>query len=839
MSELETLEELDPNCFIVFKKNDDSRSKLQSLFDVLKINVAFRPGHSTDTMFAFLKIKCIQDENAITNSVKAMSFVDQLVPLYDIKTTRSLSNLADQLLKSLSLPKDHDLSNLANLTANPRLAMYLAFYNHYLHYLGILSVFGMISYTFSNSNSWEFNNTYSLFLMFWSIMFMTSWIYKKENQYVIKFSPSLVPSASSIEQRTAKSSVILRTLMFIPIALIFIIALVIFQMFCFFLEIFITQVYAGPLVSIFSLVPTILISAFVPVLTLIYNNFFIKNFVNFEKSNNIYNSILRKNFVLNFFTSYGPLFITLFYYLPLGYTFFGPNFRSKIGMLGIPMNNGNFVVNTKRHQNQFNYFMVINQLILYAVDNLLPIGLSKVQKHGELTDENILRSYDLKIWKIAKNYKINSWGEFDVDANMKKLIVQIGFITMFSMIWPVAPLVLFCFNFIIMKTDIVKMLKKCQPTSVPMHQNQKNRTFIKLENFSDFKTKIGTNPWDSILQVIIWISCVICPILTFMYRRSYLPGIGSDMLEKRELWYVSSPLVNDWKTILLYGFCFEHVSIVIFMILRKLYTLSNDMTPEGIIPMTENATLLGNENITKINEEILDDGMNGLRERNGRSGQKLSAYDSRTSIISSSPSIGAIADHSKNASGFKNESNEHLLAPTSKQSASTSNASHTSTSVAGATLPDCIPTSKNYHLRFDKDGNPISTSDLSKLDNEFNTAETVKSEKHNEKQVTTGPSNSSEDSVNKLKPDEIKSGLNSSVDNSGFANTASHLSAKSLKSAHYVKSQSSLSAPIPKPRAKEKHVRPKSSISSVNTASTTKSKPKKHSSLLGKLKRKL
>ena len=202
-------------------------------------------------------------------------------------------------------------------------------------------------------------------------------------------------------------------------------------------------------------------------------------------------SKVEKNFVLTFFTSYMPLFITLFFYLPLGYKI-TPELRAIIAewsfMLHIPVNgfkanvtDEDFIIDVKRYRNQFFYFIVTAQVIAAVMQNLLPIATDKIlpllkkkeNQNGEDLNKvltSTVKSYfprEVPLWQKVNSYHINGYGEFDVDENFKKLVIQFGFLTIFSIIWPLAPLVCLIFNFFIFKADLWRALKKCMPSSNP------------------------------------------------------------------------------------------------------------------------------------------------------------------------------------------------------------------------------------------------------------------------------------------------------------------------------------------------------------------------------------
>ena len=107
-------------------------------------------------------------------------------------------------------------------------------------------------------------------------------------------------------------------------------------------------------------------------------------------------------------------------------------------------------MNIKRSKDQILYYTVTNQIISIAIENLLPIGIhifktntnrisaDTAQDTSHITYPK-LRHYiethfkkDLKTWDYINSLQQNDWGSFDYNENMKKLVLQFGYISMFS-----------------------------------------------------------------------------------------------------------------------------------------------------------------------------------------------------------------------------------------------------------------------------------------------------------------------------------------------------------------------------------------------------------------------
>lgn len=834
----ESIDQLDPNYVIAFDYSVDNLTHLVTELSAKGLHVLPRPGYDKSTLYAFTRVEERDVQNPYESNGKLalesyeesgdsvlrkicepLTFVKSITPIHDSETRKRLDKAANDLIKHpLSFPTEHDLVLLERLTKNPRQALYFAYFRRYIIWLIPLSVIGAFSGLIRPSTPWEFNIPYTFALIAWGLLFTCSWVYRDHAYFGGKFG-KVQNRLETSEKKFSKPSVVLcKKLCFVPVAVVFVVSLVSFQFFCFFIEIYATQFYSGPLKSIFSLVPTVLICSFIPALTLIYNKLFVDKLVAWEDGPDPERSKVEKNFVLTFFTSYMPLFITLFFYLPLGYKV-TPELRAIIAewgfRLSIPIGNvsfrtdpspanSDFIVDVKRYRNQFFYFIVTNQVIAVTTENLLPIVISKLlpllkNKKAKAEDERLnevlsstVKSYfprELSLWKKVNSYHNSTYGEFDVDENFKKLVIQFGYLVIFSIIWPLAPLICFAFDFLIFKVDLWRALKKCKPSSKP-EDIQVNET-----NFN--AVPVSADPWNRILELIACLGGTTCPVLLLMYRYCGLPGVGlPTKLEKRDLWYKHSPMPYSWTTFLLIALLSEHLALIAYAYLKKLFLVSGEKQTRGFVPAADlleppqiDLTALVRETTSFMNKIIGTSDISSKadvsqpsKSENSKSTiteEKIasSAKDSdqiaenelplksviRTpnepapiqkvkdqSITSDRGSIArnsvsnpqevadlpprtAFAEQPKPKQNYNNDTQtpeiwateeksnnnsegEGIIKNSFEQEESRSSPSGVSDD-AGATLPETIPTSKNYHLRYDKDGNPVQSLSSSQTSN--------------------------------------------------------------------------------------------------------------------------
>lgn len=595
-----SLQQLDPNCVVSFEYSKKNEDLLVSALHKNGLPNLVRPGETSDIGYAFVRFEKSDDGNTgahnkhyqrtsqtisnFHNLITDCNFIKEVTPFYDVETSKKLNELSAQLIFKdfFHLPKDYELLDFNNLTNNPRQSLYFAFFKNYMNWLGILSIVGATFrfFTYSQKFPWEFNSYYCFFLVSWSMLFVAQWIYKKQKYYNAKFNTFLYVSTNShdLTSKTVDTpvSVMLKKCCFIPIILLFVTVLLLLQFGFFLIEIFITQLYSGPFVSILSLLPTVLNMVCVPLLMKVYNTFFVNKFVSWENGPNEETSKLEKNFIFTFLINYVPLLITLFIYLPFGYQLF-PNWNQFSAVRA-------FKVNASRHQSQFFYFIVTNQLIIFAMDNILPTVLSLVKgKLAKNTKDNktitMMRDTfkrDVPQWEKLLKGPLSGRQEFDLNANYQKIILQFGFISMFSVVWPLAPLFCYLINTITFKADLWKVLNIYKPSNIALNlfsPHTHHHMHANLKNFF----------WNKILIIMIGISGTIAMTLTFMYRSCYLPGVGV-VTTVSSTWYLNSPLSHHWTTILLVSMVFEHVVLLSFHLVRKIIIASEESTNGCFVP---------------------------------------------------------------------------------------------------------------------------------------------------------------------------------------------------------------------------------------------------------------
>ncbi|KAK6201443.1 calcium-activated chloride channel-domain-containing protein [Scheffersomyces amazonensis] len=518
----------------------------------------------------------------ITPNKGNWSFIKAIIPITDSFNDTSFTEDIQSHLLSIELLS----TNVIKEKFGIQISLYFEFLKFYLFALAILAVLGFTSYLKSGKT---YSLTYSFINLVWGVLFITFW--NRKQQYLVNFWG--VQNSHLIEEYNSKLAQVnekfeqhssyqhkdngdayrfIKQLVFIPIALFFTIVLVSYQLACFVIEIFLTDIYDGPGKSLLTLIPTILLSVFVPILTIIFNLVSDK-LINWEDHDNIYSqdqSILIKTFVLNFLTSYIPLLITSFIYLPFAHLI-----KPQLGYIKetLAHNIGehrfyykyliqlkrqeDFKINQERLNAQFFYFIVTNSIVQLFLKYGLPIILQFIFGYIKQYLNKSKDGESSKKLEIKDNEKEGAWldnvrkavelPEYNVNDDFRGLITQFGYLIMFGSVWTLAPIFAIIFNIITFKLDI-----------------------FKLSNGKYFRPPIPTrvdsiHPWNYALFLLTWLGSIISPLVTAFYRHGTAPPkkLGSFTFDNASI-NISSSL-----ELLLILLASEHVFLIAYNIFAK------------------------------------------------------------------------------------------------------------------------------------------------------------------------------------------------------------------------------------------------------------------------------
>ncbi|KAG7891679.1 hypothetical protein KL936_001622 [Ogataea polymorpha] len=537
----------DSNHLLVFiKLKDDLFEKLakktkevESFYGVVELS-DISTADRLRIVYSKLTGEKIEGNAEITPGEGNWKFVESCVPVANHDAIqKEAQNMKSNLLKFFSEPFSSKQSEFLFKNFGSSTAFYFQLSNLYIYWLALLSVIGVIC----NRVYGRYSKVFTVLNLLSGLGFYLSW-YFKEKQLSLKWN---LTNVSKLEFKKSGSKirphqVLLRKLLFTPIAVGAGLTLMFYQLGCFVIEILLTEVYQGPLKSYLSLVPTILICSIVPICTAIYT-VVVNGYLSFEGNadrSTKRKSFLIKMFVFNFLASYMALFITSFIYLPFGYKLneYLPHIGSYAEKVStyrsyipkIPLLQSDYEINKLRLNTQYTYFILTNQIVGLLLEFVLPQVLARVFALPfmkslmspakllpvKLTDPPQEKEYLDKIRKLVE------LPEFSADDEFRQLVIQFGFLMLFGPASSLGPVISLVIELIEDKADYFKLLNL---TRTPIPERVENAF-----------------PWTVFIKVLLIIGTLTSTSLSLMYNGGDIVASTSHSSVKNS-WYLILPFI--------------------------------------------------------------------------------------------------------------------------------------------------------------------------------------------------------------------------------------------------------------------------------------------------------
>ncbi|EMC93026.1 hypothetical protein BAUCODRAFT_77212 [Baudoinia panamericana UAMH 10762] len=422
-----------------------------------------------------------------------------------------------------------------------KIAFYFAFTQTYFTFLLFPAGCGVFAWAFLG----YYSSFYAVLCSLWCVVF-TEWWKHQEHDLAIrwgvrgvssietkrhKFKPSImsVDSATGEKQQTFPATDRLqRQLLQVPFAIAAVLVLGTMIVTCFGIEIFISEVYNGPLKSVLVYLPTVLLTTGLPMLTGMLTTFAtrLNDFENYETESHYNSALTSKLFILNLITSYLPVCLTAFVYVPFGslivpyldiFSLTVRPFAENEKQLKAPKHPSQFTINPARLRNQMFYFAVTSQIVNFVLEVIVPYA----KRQGFIRMKQYQSSRAQKAGGIAPSAgaddppdekeflaRVRSEAEMDiynVNDDLKEMVVQYGYLALFSVIWPLVPVSFLINNWIELRGDAVKICVEMQrPTP-------------------ERADSIG--PWLDALSFLTWMGSITMSALVYMFSND---GVGPD-----------------------------------------------------------------------------------------------------------------------------------------------------------------------------------------------------------------------------------------------------------------------------------------------------------------------
>ena len=370
------------------------------------------------------------------------------------------------------------------------IAMYFAFLNAYSKSLVPMAVTGFIFWLSGLAN----HHMYACLVVLWAIAFVEYW-HIRERMLAVRWGMTGVSSVSErnshFTPRTKSLSPItgmeeevfenwrrdVRFLLCVPVTILFLVFLVSTMAAIFLFQVVVDEVYDGPAKSLVALIPTILFSTCIPLIQSAWRMAaqIMTNFENHATVHRFQSSLTSKIFGMQSVVTYGILALTTYMYLPFGeylinqlqvhgyldrlfaFVTRDPNaFKGRIQP---------FHVSPTGLHDQLFAMSVTQQLMNTFTEVILPI----LWRHAEKFINKIRGSSRRKeLEAFAKTNRDQAFlervqNEFDLDVydeftDYAEMATQLGVISLWSVLWPLAPVMSVVNNFFELRSDAFKLV---------------------------------------------------------------------------------------------------------------------------------------------------------------------------------------------------------------------------------------------------------------------------------------------------------------------------------------------------------------------------------------------
>ncbi|KAH6888396.1 calcium-activated chloride channel-domain-containing protein [Thelonectria olida] len=479
----------------------------------------------------------------------------------NVKAIFPLHNPAvnQSLLRDLSrkiVLKLEDLDSIRDLFGS-KVAFYFAFIQIYLLFLSIPAFTGVIAWLWLP----QYSLAYGILTSIWCTVFLEYWKIKevhlglrwgvkgihtvKVNRPQFKYEKVYVDEGGRKHYYFPRWKQIGRQLLQIPFLLLAMVALGTAIVSVFTIEILISETYAGPYKGYLEYLPTILLAVSLPYITSALEDSarWMTEFENHRTADHHEMSLTQKVFVLNMCTNYLPILLTAFIYVP-----FGDDVVPKLeGILSAVLNSVGqkfthveFRVDSGRLRDEVIALTVTGQLSSFFEENILPLLKHKLAgwyrdyreaRSKETTLRSIVPDDPSEAEFLARCRNEATLAEYNVQEDISEIVLQFGYLALFSPVWPIIPIGFLINNWIELRSDFAKICIEHQRPA-PVRAD-------------------GIGPWIHSLDALTWLGSISTAAIVHLFSTN---KFGND----------------SWAMLPVTVFISEHVLLLLRVLVRSI-----------------------------------------------------------------------------------------------------------------------------------------------------------------------------------------------------------------------------------------------------------------------------
>ena len=278
----------------------------------------------------------------------------------------------------------------------------------------------------------------------------------------------------------------------------------------------------------------------------------LNDYENWETTDAYDNAMTQKIFILNFITSYLPIFLTAFVYVPFGslivpyldvFQLTARPFAENEKQLATPKLG--FTIDPSRLRKQVIYFTVTAQIVNFAMETIVPyIKRRGFSMYQEIKTERAVKKGGANpkasdvpeeaefLNRVRKEAELEV---YDVSTDLREMVVQFGYLSLFSVVWPLTSVSFLINNWIELRSDAVKIC-------------------VEMQRPTPYRAD-SIGPWLDSLGFLTWVGSISSAALVYLFSND---GLGPDGTPKN---------IKGWA-LLLTIFLSEHIYLAVRLAVR-------------------------------------------------------------------------------------------------------------------------------------------------------------------------------------------------------------------------------------------------------------------------------
>ncbi|PNY25588.1 Uncharacterized protein TCAP_04471 [Tolypocladium capitatum] len=455
----------------------------------------------------------------ITPEVGQWKNVKSIFPLHNEHVNQSLlRHLSRRFILTVE-----DFDHVRDLFGS-KVAFYFAFIQTYLVFLTFPAFTGVITWLFLP----KYSLAYAILTSVWCTVFLEYWKLRqvdlsirwnvrgvnktKANRPEFKYERVIVDETGRTTHYFPKSKQIARQLLQIPFIIVAAAALGAIICCVFAVEVLISEAYEVPHPLYLEYLPTIVLAVAIPYISSSLEGVatLLNNYENHRTADEHEMSLTQKIFILNIITNYLPIVLTAFVYVPFGDAVV-PSLKRVLQRLIPGLESGfsarEFRPDWDRLRNEVIALTVTGQISNFFEENILPLLKHQFQdwyreyRRTHTKDAMLLSMVtdepeEAKFLQTCRNQA--TLLQYNVQEDMAELVLQFGYLALFSPVWPLISLGFLINNWIELRSDFAKICfeyKRPAPTRAD-----------------------GIGPWIQSLDMLTWIGSISTAAIVHLFH---------------------------------------------------------------------------------------------------------------------------------------------------------------------------------------------------------------------------------------------------------------------------------------------------------------------------------